>query len=161
MSKSTAVVNIDLGPDLKKKAIKTARASGVNLNEFICNALESRVRHDADYVQREDFVRHGGKHLFGKSSGYEVTPDGKYYPAPCWKNQFEQLFAERQAIHQLINQVYATAQERLIAVEKQIQEVKAGLIEDIGLDPEKDWAYCYDHHLAERKPNPENVDEEK
>lgn len=152
MAKDTIEINLDLGANLKKRAAQAARASGITLNEFICNALDSRIRYEKDHEHYESFVRHGGKYLHGKTTGYEITTDGKYYPAPCWKDQFEQLFAERQAIHLLINQVYATAQERLVVVEKQIQQVKARLIDDIGLDPQKEWVYYYDHHLEERKP---------
>ena len=38
-----------------------------------------------------------------------------------------------------------------MTVKKQIQQVKARLIDDLGLDPEKEWVYYYDHHLAELK----------
>lgn len=105
----TVDVDIDLGA-LKPIVQKAAKSSGVSVNEYIVNALESSVRRHRDYEHNESYVRHGGKHLAGKTTGYEVTPDGKYYPAPCWKDQFNQLFAERQAIHLLINQVYSTAQ---------------------------------------------------
>lgn len=154
---ATVGIDVDLGPDLKAAAVRAARASGVNLNEFICNALESTVRREREYQRDDSYVRHGGKHLMGKHTGYEVTPDGKYYPAPTWVERFDNLFAERQAIHLLINQVYATAQERLVAVEKQIQKAKFDLIDDLGLDPEKKWAYYYAHYMAEEKPAQEDA----
>lgn len=44
-------------------------------------------------------------------------------------------------------------------VEKQIQQAKTKLIDDIGLDPQKEWVYYYDHHLAELKA--EEVEEKE
>ena len=159
MVRKQKTVEIVLG-DLKTVAAKEAKRSGITLNEFICNALESRIRVDQDYSQRKTFVRHGGKHLFGKSTGYEVTEDGRYYPAPLWVRHFEQLFAERGAIYGLVSALQTQAQERLIAVEKSLGELRDRLIEDIGLDPQKEWAYHYGggkHYMQEviEKPSEE------
>lgn len=138
-ARKTVEVNLDLGA-MKPAIQKAAKASGVSVNEFICNAVESRVRQEKDY-HGESFIRHGGKHLAGKHTGYEVTEDGKYYPAPLWVQQFEQLFAERQAIYSLVNSLVTTAQERLVIVEKSLAKAKNDLIDDLGLDQSKNWGY--------------------
>lgn len=134
-------VKLNLGRSLKASVQKAARASGVTVNEFICDTVQSAVRRNEDYEYRETFVRHGGKHLMGKHTGYEVTPEGKYYPSPSWVQQFEQLFTEEQAIHSLVNSVVAVAQERLIVVRKRISEAKDSLIDDLGLDKSKSWVF--------------------
>lgn len=136
---ATVDLTIDLGA-LKSQVKRAARADGVTVNEFICNAVESRVRQEKDYGEH-NFTPHGGKHLFGKHTGYEVTKDGKYYPASTWTDRFNQLFAERNAITNLANSVVKISQERLIEVEKQITETQKNLIDDLGLDVEKEWAY--------------------
>jgi biotin carboxylase len=140
MKKNTVEITVNLG-DLKPAVLRAAKQSGVGVNEFICNAIESRVRCEREDYGRAEFVRHGGKHLMGKRTGYEVTGDGKYYPAPSWTQQFEQLFAERNAIYNLVNTLIAQAQERLVEVEKQIIKTKESLIDDLGLDQAKQWAY--------------------
>lgn len=158
MGEKEVVVNLNLGSALKASVQKTAKAWGVSENEFICNALESRVRAESEYRHAENFTPHGGKHLVGKSTGYEVTADGKYYPAPLWVSRFEELFAERNAIHSLANSVIATAQERLIQVEKSIIKAKDDLISDLGLDPSKEWAYYgAEKCLRERSPDPDEA----
>ena len=136
----TVEINLTLDPKLKASLRKAAKEWGVSVNELICNALESRVRQET-YRGDEKFVRHGGKHLYGKSTGYEVTADGKYYPAPLWVESFDQLFAERSAIHSLISTLVQTAQMRLVEVEKRIAKAKDDLIDDLGLDVTKQWAY--------------------
>lgn len=152
---ATVGLTIDLGA-LKSQVKRAARADGVTLNEFICNAVESRVRQEKDYGEH-DFTPHGGKHLFGKHTGYEVTKDGgKYYPAPTWIDRFEQLFAERAAITNLANSVLQISQERLIEVEKQISKARKELIDDLGLDTEKEWGYYggAQMYVAEVKDEP-------
>lgn len=129
----TVEINLDLDPKLKTAIRKAAKASAMSVNEFICDTLESEVRRNLEYRNGENFVRHGGKHKHGKHTGYEVTDDGRYYPASCWADRFEQLFAERAAIHNLINGLLTTAQERLVLVEKQILKAKTELIDDLGL----------------------------
>jgi hypothetical protein len=152
MVKKEATVDVELNlGELKQAAQRAAKAAGISLNEFICNALQSRIRQEQDYG-RDSHVRHGGKHLMGKSTGYEVTNDGKYYPAPAWTQQFEQLFAERQSIHNLVHAIVAQAQERLVSVEQNIITAKDRLIEDLGLDPSKDWVYYGTGYLEEDKP---------
>lgn len=131
---------LDLGA-LKPAIKRAAQSSKVSVNEFICNALESHIRREREYEGRENYTPHGGKHLAGKHTGYEVTEDGKYYPAPSWTHQFEQLFAERIAIHNLIQSLVEQSQTRLIEVEKQLGNAKASLVDDLGLDTAKNWAY--------------------
>jgi hypothetical protein len=138
----TVEVELDLG-DLKPLLQKAARQSGVSLNEFITDAVESRVRQAREDFNRgqENFTPHGGKHRYGKYSGYEVTENGRYYPAPMWTEQFEQMFAERAAIVNLVNAVIQTAQERLVTVEKALMQTRNRLVEELGLDPNKNWSY--------------------
>jgi hypothetical protein len=149
-------VTLDLG-ELKPVIQKAAKARGVSVNEFICNAIESKIRRQESYAQEDSYVRHGGKHLMGKHTGYEVTSDGRYYPAPSWASQFELLFAERQAIYNLINAVVAQAQGQLTEVEKNIVRAKEHLVDDLGLDPTKPWVYYGGErgYLKERKAEEE------
>src|SRR5688500_14140630 len=98
MAEKQVVVDLSLGKELKAAVQKTAKAWGVSVNECICNALESRVRSEREDRHGENFTPHGGKHLYGNLTGYEVTADGTYYPAPVWTERFEQLFAEQAAI---------------------------------------------------------------
>lgn len=150
----TVDVIVDLG-ELKAVAQRVAKKSGVGLNEFICNALESRIRQHREYNEPDSFVRHGGKHLTGKHTGYEVTQDGKYYPAPSWTQQFDLLFAERAAVHNLANSLVQQMQERLIAIESSIAKAKGRMVDDLGLDPAKSWVYyggSYGHLEEEERP---------
>lgn len=146
---STVEVTLDLG-DLKPSVRQAAKAAGVPVNEFIVDAVKWRVGQDY-YHERKEFTPHGGKHKMGKSTGYEVTEDGKYYPAPTWTDQFDLLFAERLATYNLVNFIVAESEGRLRDIEKRIQATKKGLIEDLRLDPNKNWVYYYDHYLAEVK----------
>lgn len=131
-------VELDLG-EFASTVKAAAKKSGVGLNEFIVDAIESRIRQSQDF-QPHNFTPHGGKHKMGKYSGYEVK-DGKYYPSPSWVERFNLLFAERQSIYNLVNSVIRQSQERLIEVEKAISKAKTDLVKDLGLDPEKDWTY--------------------
>lgn len=151
-TKKVIEVPLDLG-DLKPLIEKAAKKSGVSVNEFICDALQSRIRQSRDYTP-DTFVRHGGKHLFGKHTGYEVTRDGKYYPSPSWREQFDLLFAERTAITNLANAVIEPLRERLVQVEQGLVKAKTGLIDDLGLDPTKDWVYYGGEagYMEEQKP---------
>lgn len=150
-AEKTVEVNLDLG-NLKPAVKRAARNAGIGVNEFIVNALEWRIAQDR-YNQSENFTPHGGKHLYGKSTGYELTSDGKYYPAPSWTNQFDVLFAERSAAYNLVNYIVAQSESRLRDIERRIQETKKGLIEDLGLDPKKDWAYYgTENYLIEHEP---------
>lgn len=146
-------VDIDLGAELGAAVKKHARACGVSVNEFIADTVQWRVRSEAAYDNDRNFTPHGGKHKMGKSTGYEITADGSYYPAPLWAARFAQLFAERTAITNLINHLVTIGQERLIQVEKLIHKAKDELIADVGADPKKDWAYYGgDNCLREVKP---------
>lgn len=146
----TVDVTLDLG-DLKPDLKRAARDAGVPVNEFIVDAIRWRVGQDY-YHERKEFTPHGGKHKMGKHCGYEVTEDGKYYPAATWVDQFDLLFAERTATYNLVNFIIAQSEERLKDIEKRIQATKKGLIEDLRLDPNKDWAYYgKDNYLVEQK----------
>lgn len=153
-------VNLHLG-DLKEDVQKAAKASGLDMNEFIVNAVQSAVR-NRQVRKPDSFVKHGGKHLFGKTTGYEVTEDGRYYPAPSWTSYFDDLFAERGAIEQMANSLVAQLNERLIAVSKSIEKAKRDLIEDLGVDPDKDWGYYggSKQYLKEMTPKPEGAETE-
>jgi hypothetical protein len=156
--KKTVDVMVDLG-DLKPVLEKMAKSSGVSLNEFVCDALESKVRRDRDF-HNDKMVKHSGKHKSGKHTGYEVTPDGKYYPCPSWVNRFEELFAERSAIIELANEIVRQSQERLVKVAQAITKAKNELIDDLGLDTSKDWAYYGGHqkYMCEYKPAHDSED---
>lgn len=130
---------LDLG-EFKVIAQREAKKAGVGLNEFICNALESRIRQNREY-EPKNYTPHGGKHLMGKHTGYEITKDGRYYPAPSWTQQFDHLFSERSAITFLANSIVAQSQERLVKVEDALLKAKEGLVDDLGLDPAKPWVY--------------------
>lgn len=132
------VVNLgDLKPALKR----AARASGITMNEFVCDALKSTIRREQEYQGRESYVRHGGKHLMGKHTGYEVTAEGNYYPAPSWTEQFELLFAERGAVYNLMNMLVTQSEGRLREIEKRLRQTTKNLVDDLGLDPQEQWAY--------------------
>ncbi len=155
----TVDVDIDL-KDLTPLVKKTAKKLGLSVDEFINNAIEDRIRNYQP--QEKNFTPHGGKHLMGKRCGYEVTEDGRYYPAPSWTDHFDNLFAERQSIEQMANSIVAQLSERLIVVNKSIDKAKRDLIEDLGVDPEKDWGYYggSKRYLKEMIPEPEDTETE-
>lgn len=157
--KETVEIDIDL-KDLKPRVKKMAKKFGLSVDEFINNAIEDRIR--SCQPQEKNFTPHGGKHLMGKRCGYEVTEDGRYYPAPSWTDHFDDLFAERGSIEQMANSIVAQLNERLIAVNKRIGKAKRDLIEDLGVDPDKDWAYYggSKHYLQEAIPEPEDPETE-
>jgi hypothetical protein len=157
MAKKEATVDVPLSlGDLAPKVKAAAKASRQSVNDYIVDALQSRVRIEQEYAPK-NYTPHGGQHKAGKHTGYEVTKDGKYYPSPGSRAHFEQLFAERGAIYDLMNAVYNHAQERLMAVEKNLQRAKENLIDDWGLDPTKNWAYYGgpDAHMEEVKKQEE------
>src|SRR5262245_3804325 len=98
MAKKTVSINVDLG-ELKPKVAKTARAWGVSVDEFVRDALQYQIQ--SNQPRSENFTPHGGQHRMGKTTGYEVTKDGRYYPAPTWTEHFDNLFAEKVAIYNL------------------------------------------------------------
>lgn len=153
-------LDVDLG-DLKPLVKKTAKKFGLSVGEFISNAIEDRIRNSQP--QEKNFTPHGGKHLYGKSTGYEVTEDGRYYPAPSWTEGFDDLFAEESAIRKMADTVIAQLNEQLIQVTKRIQERKRNLVEDLGLDPDKDWVYYGGtrRYLQEALPQNQDSDNEK
>ena len=145
MKRPMVEITLELGA-LKPVIQKAAKASGVSMNEFINNAIESKVRRAREYSQGENFTPHGGKRLMGKHSGYEVTKDGKYYPARTWTDRFDLLFAERQATYNLVNAVIAQVNGRLVEIEKQIAKTKVDLVDELGLDATKHWSYYGDNN---------------
>jgi len=159
MSK-TVDIDIDL-KDLTPLVKKTAKKLGLSVDEFISNAVEDRIRNYQP--QEKNFTPHGGKHLMGKRCGYEVTEDGKYYPAPSWTDHFDDLFAEKQSIYDMATTINDRLNERLINVNKRIEKTKRDLIEDLGVDPEKDWGYYggSKRYLKEIVPEPEDAGAEE
>lgn len=156
----TVETDIDL-KDMRPRVKKMAKRLGLSVDEFINNAVEDRIRNYQP--QEKNFTPHGGKHLMGKRCGYEVTEDGRYYPAPSWTDHFDDLFAERQSIERMANSLIAQLNERLIAVSKSIEKAKRDLIEDLGVNPDKDWAYYGGsrRYLKEIVPEPEDIEDEE
>lgn len=152
----TVEVGVELGASLKRKAQAAAKDRGLTLEEFLMDTIAAKIR-DHEHGSLKNFTPHGGKYLMGKSTGYELTDDGKYYPAKCWTQQFDTLFAERGAITNLVTEIVSQSQDRLIVVEKSIINTKDSLVKDLGLDPTAPWIYYGgERGYLQEKPKEEN-----
>lgn len=153
----TVELNLDLG-DLLLEVKKAAQKFGLSADEFVANAIERQIINCQP--QEKNYTPHGGKHLYGKTTGYELTEDGRYYPAPTWADGFDDLFAEESAIRKMADTVIGQLNQQLIEVQKRIDKRKRALVDELGLDPEKDWIYYGGSRRYLQEIKPEVLDQQ-
>lgn len=95
-------------------------------------------------VEKEETGPNGGVRKIGIRTGYEVK-DGKYYIAPCYRDEFLRYRNERVALDQLLQAVLshvAQFQTAVVAAERKLWDE---ILADFGLTDGDDgyWQYSF------------------
>lgn len=86
-------------------------------------------------------------HKSGKTTGYTES-DGKFFVAPCHKDSFAKIRAEREALHELLQMTNAYVSARLQAVREAEIRTFDYVLDDLGKTyTEANWYYHSDGYL--------------
>ena len=94
-----------------------------------------------------------GTNRMGKRTGYDLV-DGVYHIAPMYTRQFEELWALRRGIEDMLAIVIKHAAKDLEPINKAYTKLWCNLADDIGLVlgvPGKEWNYYTDGTIKQKE----------
>ena len=90
-------------------------------------------------------------HKAGKTSGYE-TDGESYWLAPMFKDQFDALIDEHEAINSLVAVIQSHAADRFASINKRKRALWNRVLEDLGIERGSGVMYSYSYNDGRISP---------